>query len=467
MSQIEGSTALDGNYGDLSSNPLTGGTGNNDLDKDAFLKLLIVQFQYQDPLNPMDDKEFIAQLAQFSALEQSMAINEKMDKVIISTDQQTTMAITNYIGKEVSARGLGISKKEGVISQVKYAATEPLSDCYVNMLDKDGQVVSTIQLGARSASVHEFNWDGKTSNGSDAPDGIYTAAFAGKGENGETVWVDVSISGRVTGTSRSNGEYWLILSDGRSVGLEDVYETIEAKPPKEVVPGITVTGTRDDDYLVGGEGADTILGREGNDIIVYDPIDELVDGGKGYDFLIATGDIGENAKNYEAIIRGANASDIKSMDDLADLGLVFNAEGTEIDTTAKTWTDNWTEQGDGQWTFSGNITGDKKVTITIMSQTDDYDDGTDPDDDVTKPDDDVTKPDPDKTAATRSMAGASRSPAPELATNGTTQSNPISFSEALRKGMQNSADTNIDNAANSLSKNATNTISRFMKAMNG
>ena len=48
----------------------------SDLDKDAFLKLLITQMKYQDPLNPMDDREFLGQMAQFTALEQMQNLNK-------------------------------------------------------------------------------------------------------------------------------------------------------------------------------------------------------------------------------------------------------------------------------------------------------------------------------------------------------------------------------------------------------
>lgn len=51
----------------------------NDLDKDAFLRLLTTQLAHQDPLNPMEDQEFIAQLAQFSSLEQMQNVNENIE----------------------------------------------------------------------------------------------------------------------------------------------------------------------------------------------------------------------------------------------------------------------------------------------------------------------------------------------------------------------------------------------------
>jgi len=61
------------------NNTATKNNSQNRIDKNAFLNLLIIQLKNQDPLNPVEDKEFIAQMAQFSSLEQLQELNKKMD----------------------------------------------------------------------------------------------------------------------------------------------------------------------------------------------------------------------------------------------------------------------------------------------------------------------------------------------------------------------------------------------------
>jgi flagellar basal-body rod modification protein FlgD len=57
-----------------------------EVDKDAFLKLLVAQLRHQDPLNPLKNEEFIAQLATFSSLEQLISINQGIEKLVDSTE---------------------------------------------------------------------------------------------------------------------------------------------------------------------------------------------------------------------------------------------------------------------------------------------------------------------------------------------------------------------------------------------
>ncbi len=78
--------------------------GNN-LDKNAFLKLLMTQLKYQDPTNPLDDKDFIAQLAQFSSLEEMQNMNEGFDKLanVLMMSSNFSKA-TSLLGHQVSIK---------------------------------------------------------------------------------------------------------------------------------------------------------------------------------------------------------------------------------------------------------------------------------------------------------------------------------------------------------------------------
>ncbi|MBY9081888.1 flagellar hook assembly protein FlgD [Paenibacillus sp. HN-1] len=78
-------------------NSATSKTGSSTLGKDQFLKILITQLQNQDPMQPMEDKEFIAQMAQFSSVEQLMNISNQLN-----TLNQSLGAVSGLIGKNVS-----------------------------------------------------------------------------------------------------------------------------------------------------------------------------------------------------------------------------------------------------------------------------------------------------------------------------------------------------------------------------
>ncbi|GEK32559.1 flagellar hook assembly protein FlgD [Kurthia sibirica] len=77
-------------------------TGDSNLGKDDFLKILITQLQNQDPTSPMDDKEFISQMAQFSSLEQMQNIATSMNNLTAMTQQSQLIQFNSFIGKNVT-----------------------------------------------------------------------------------------------------------------------------------------------------------------------------------------------------------------------------------------------------------------------------------------------------------------------------------------------------------------------------
>lgn len=76
-------------------------TGNSTLGKDAFLKILMTQLQNQDPTKPMDDSQFIAQMAQFSSLEQMTNLTTAFQEFAAVQEQSQMIEFSNFVGKDV------------------------------------------------------------------------------------------------------------------------------------------------------------------------------------------------------------------------------------------------------------------------------------------------------------------------------------------------------------------------------
>ena len=85
-----------------------------ELGKDDFLNLLIAQLKNQDPLNPMKDQEFIAQLATFSSLEQVSNMNKNLEEFLKQQNYQNAAVATTMIGKEIKS----IEGEGGIVSGV-------------------------------------------------------------------------------------------------------------------------------------------------------------------------------------------------------------------------------------------------------------------------------------------------------------------------------------------------------------
>ena len=83
-------------------NQSTGRTPSPELGKEDFLKILMVQLQNQDPLNPMEDTEFISQMANFSSLEQMMNISKSIDTLVQSQLVSPVIQYSHMIGHTVS-----------------------------------------------------------------------------------------------------------------------------------------------------------------------------------------------------------------------------------------------------------------------------------------------------------------------------------------------------------------------------
>ena len=115
-------------------------TGASTLGYDAFLKLLVAQMQNQDPTKPMDWTEFVAQLASFSGVEQSVKINSKLDALITSIGLNQADAL---IGKYVSNFDGSVSGKVVAVQAFSDGAVAELEDGRLVMLEAGIRISDT------------------------------------------------------------------------------------------------------------------------------------------------------------------------------------------------------------------------------------------------------------------------------------------------------------------------------------
>lgn len=190
-SSISGSGTSSGT--NTTSSSLTALSNNYEL----FLSILTTQIQNQDPLNPMDSSKYTEQLVQYSSVEQQIKTNDQLGDLLAVMAATTASGYVSYLGTNVTAAGNTTSLKDGE-AQWTYDSPEA-GKARVEIRNSLGAVVFSEDVDlSRGAKTYE--WDGRTTAGSKAPDGAYSISIARYDANNRpTVPVATEISGTVEG----------------------------------------------------------------------------------------------------------------------------------------------------------------------------------------------------------------------------------------------------------------------------
>ncbi len=190
-------------------------------DFDTFLQLLTTQLQNQNPLEPLDANKFTEQLVQFSGVEQQIRTNSYLESLITTTQAQSVNAAVNYMGSTVRVAGVATTLSDGEASW-DLASSADAPESTISIFDENGnEVYKTTHSVERGEST--FTWDGKTTIGDDAPDGVYSIRVEGLTEDGEQVPVYTAVTGRVSGIDFTGTQPILMLGDVRA-NLDSVME---------------------------------------------------------------------------------------------------------------------------------------------------------------------------------------------------------------------------------------------------
>lgn len=187
-------------------------TSASALGKNDFLKLLVTQLQNQDPLDPQSNEEFVAQLAQFSALEQMQNINSTLETNSILTQSVNNALSASLIGKEVLASGSSLVVNESGTLQVPLNLDAD-ADVTITIKDAAGETVRILTADDLKAGKNTVEWDGNNTSGSRVDAGSYTYTVSAVNADGDAVSVDTYLSGVVTGVKFVNGCAVLLIGD--------------------------------------------------------------------------------------------------------------------------------------------------------------------------------------------------------------------------------------------------------------
>lgn len=189
-----------------------------------FLKLMTAQLKSQDPFNPVDNTQMVAQMAQFSSVAGISQMNTTLSSIADKLGATSTSDALSYVGKNVLTAGnVAYGRSSGGIQGAVQLGADA-SDVTVAISDANGNLLKTMSLGAQSKGTVSFDWDGTTDAGTAAGSGPFTVnTYAA--DNGATVSSQALVWAPVAAVSMpSGGEAQLTLPGIGQVPISDVVE---------------------------------------------------------------------------------------------------------------------------------------------------------------------------------------------------------------------------------------------------
>jgi flagellar basal-body rod modification protein FlgD len=176
-----------------------------ELGKNDFLNLLVAQLKNQDPLKPMDSSSFVAELAQFSQLEQSANQSKILQEVLDSQQASLQYSLLPLVGRVVRVEG-GFAQLGDAPAPLDYSVSRDAASVKVAIMNASGQVVRTLDLGAQSAGAQQVTWDGRDQNGTMMQPGTYRYAVAAADAQDQAVPTTMKAQLTITGIRLEEGQ---------------------------------------------------------------------------------------------------------------------------------------------------------------------------------------------------------------------------------------------------------------------
>ncbi len=194
----------------------------DDLGADEFMTLLLEQLKNQDPLEPQDNGDFIAQMAQFSTVTGIDEMNTSISGLGSSMGGNQALQSANLVGRSVlvSANEFALDEENNLEGAFQLEST---SSATASIYTASGELAHQIDLGIRSPGQNKFTWDGVLEDGNRAPVGDYTVAVNyGTGEFSTAA--EVMLEQKIDSVNFSHGGGDIVLNTvgGQALNFSEI-----------------------------------------------------------------------------------------------------------------------------------------------------------------------------------------------------------------------------------------------------
>lgn len=200
---------------------------DNKFGQDKFLQLLVAQMKNQDPINPMDGKEFASQLAEFNSVEQLIGVNDGLSSLqdsqeMMRNEMSNSMA-ASLTGKHVRALSNRITLEDGADMNIQFELNNTAEELDILVKDATGSEVRRESFSGVGKGENSWVWDGKNNDGVQMPDGEYTVEM--DASNGDKTVEYRMFTEGIANRVRFTGNGVMLSIDGVEVPIGDV-ETV-------------------------------------------------------------------------------------------------------------------------------------------------------------------------------------------------------------------------------------------------
>ena len=196
------------------------GTSAADLSKN-FLKMLTVQLQNQDPMNPMDNAAMTSQLAALNQVDGINKLNTSVTALVAQMQSANFMNLSSSVGKTALAAGSNVyysGQPVGMAAKLD----APVESLKAVIRDSKSQIVNQFDFGATPSGTTDFIWDGGNDAGRQVAAGMYTLELTATDAQGKTFSPTSYVGAMVASIGQDGSDMKVGLSDGRNILTTDI-----------------------------------------------------------------------------------------------------------------------------------------------------------------------------------------------------------------------------------------------------